>query len=170
MILTPHAVFGAALASALHLSPGYALAAGFVSHLLLDMIPHWDYELKSNQRDPMNPLNNDISISNPSFRRDLIHIGLDALFGLGLSLLFLTFGTGVSFWVVLAGACGGLLPDALQFVYMKFRHEPFTSLQHLHTVIMHSTKEINNPAVGLVIYSIFLPIVLLLGSWFSFSW
>jgi len=170
MILTPHAVFGAALASALHLSPAYALAAGFVSHLLLDTIPHWDYHLKSGSRDPLNPLNNDISASNPNFRQDLMKIAFDACLGVGLSLFFLSLGVGVPILSVLAGAIGGILPDALQFVYMKIRREPFTSLQHLHTVIMHSTKEIENPTKGLVLYSIFLTTAFLLGGWFFFSW
>jgi hypothetical protein len=47
MVLTPHAVVGAAIASAFGLSPGASLLTGFLSHFLLDRFPHWDYELTS---------------------------------------------------------------------------------------------------------------------------
>lgn len=46
MVLTPHAAAGA-LASRFTRTPVQALAAGVVSHLLLDRIPHRDYSLKA---------------------------------------------------------------------------------------------------------------------------
>jgi hypothetical protein len=44
MIATPHALAGA-LASRFARTPRGALAAGVISHLVLDRIPHTDYEL-----------------------------------------------------------------------------------------------------------------------------
>lgn len=46
MIFTPHLLFGAAIASGIMpLSLGLFLA--FLSHFLLDAIPHWDYPTKN---------------------------------------------------------------------------------------------------------------------------
>ncbi len=46
MILTPHFIFGALLG---HLIPNklLALAVAFLSHYVLDAVPHWDYDVKN---------------------------------------------------------------------------------------------------------------------------
>jgi hypothetical protein len=47
MILSTHAIVGAALASLMPSHPIAAFAAGFASHFVIDSTPHWDYPLKS---------------------------------------------------------------------------------------------------------------------------
>jgi hypothetical protein len=47
MILTTHAVVGAALASFVPSHPATAFVLGFASHFVLDAIPHVDYPIKS---------------------------------------------------------------------------------------------------------------------------
>lgn len=168
MVLTPHAVFGSAFASALRLSPPLAFIAGFLSHFLLDIFPHWDYRLKSAYRDEDNYLNNDIVIGR-DFYFDLTKISFDAFLGLSLSLLLFSFGVGVSFWTIVCGAIGGILPDALQFLYMKIRREPLTSLQRIH-ILMHAKKEIENPVVGVFLHATFISFCLFLGAWTFFIW
>src|SRR3990167_1259005 len=94
MILATHAIAGAALVVAIPERPILAFAAGVASHFLLDTIPHWDYELRSSQKDENNPLNNDIVIGS-DFWFDLIKIGTDTFLGLALSwFFFFPFFTG----------------------------------------------------------------------------
>ena len=47
MILSTHAVVGAALASLMPSHPIAAFVAGVASHFVIDSTPHWDYPLKS---------------------------------------------------------------------------------------------------------------------------
>jgi hypothetical protein len=64
---------------------------------------------------------------------DLFRMAVDTLFGVAIGLLFYGFWlTPGDYFVVLCGAVGGLLPDVLQFVYMKLRREPLTTLQNFH--------------------------------------
>src|SRR6266700_2786307 len=52
MILSTHAIVGAALASFLPSHPAAAFVAGFASHFALDAIPHVDYPIKSRSVNP----------------------------------------------------------------------------------------------------------------------
>lgn len=135
MILATHAIAGAALAAAMPDRPILAFTAGAASHFLLDAIPHWDYKLRSSRKDEDNPLNNDIVIGR-YFWFDLIKIGTDALLGLILSWLFFhSFFADhgqLGLLTFIAGAIGGLLPDALQFAYFKLRSPWLTALQRFH--------------------------------------
>jgi hypothetical protein len=47
MILSTHAIAGAAIASFLPSHPTAAFVLGFASHFVLDAIPHWDYPIRS---------------------------------------------------------------------------------------------------------------------------
>src|ERR1700704_4629518 len=109
MILTTHAIVGAALASFLPSHPAAAFVAGFASHFALDAIPHVDYPIKSRSVNPR--------IGAPmAFDRALLQdagtIGFDGLFGI-MAALFL-FSTTANFWASLLGAIGAMLPDPLQ--------------------------------------------------------
>jgi hypothetical protein len=131
MTLTAHAITGAGLACLMPERPLLGFAVGFISHFVLDAIPHWDYHLNSMKEDRKNPMNNDLSM-NMNFAKDFIKIGLDGVVGLLLSYFILCFWMNYSLLIVLCGAIGAMAPDALQFVYMKWRHQPFTSLQKFH--------------------------------------
>src|ERR1700743_1355819 len=52
MILTSHAVVGAALASFVPSHPAVAFVLGFGSHFVLDAIPHVDYPIRSRSVNP----------------------------------------------------------------------------------------------------------------------
>lgn len=131
MILTNHAITGAALASLIPEAPLAGFAVGFLSHFILDSIPHWDYSLSSMKKDKSNSMNNNMVI-NIEFFIDILKISLDGFIGLSLSYLVFSFYFKFSVLAVLCGAIGGMTPDALQFVYMKWRHEPLVSLQRFH--------------------------------------
>src|SRR5215472_8085081 len=78
MILSTHAVVGAAIASFLPSHPMAAFAPGFASHFVLDAIPHWDYPIRSAAVHPKigGPLTFDRALL-----RDAVVIGSDGLFG-----------------------------------------------------------------------------------------
>ena len=90
MILSTHAIVGAAIASFLPSHPTTAFVLGFASHFVLDAIPHWDYPIRSAAVDPKfgAPVTFDRALL-----RDVIVIGSDGLLGiLGALLLFASFG------------------------------------------------------------------------------
>ncbi len=132
MILTTHSIVGSALAKVATANPVLAFAIGMSSHYILDSLPHWEYHLGSATHDPNNRLNDDMVIGK-NFVFDLIKIGFDFSLGLALSLLFFyDSNQPSSLFIVLAGVAGGVMPDFLQFVYMKIRREPLVSLQKFH--------------------------------------
>jgi len=161
MTLTTHAVTGAALAALMPNHPVIGFVAGFASHFILDAIPHWDYRLSSFKQDRANRLNNDMLI-NADFLRDLVKIGTDFALGFILSVLLFVIFWHFSLLAILCGAFGGMLPDGLQFVYMKWRHEPFVTLQKFH-IWIHSSDErlLGRPLLGICIQAAFAGLVIL---------
>lgn len=139
MTLTTHAIVGAAAAKLFPQHYVLAFSAAFVSHFLIDAIPHWDYHLRSFKRDEDNPLNSDM-VFGLNFILDMLDISFD--FFLAIILPLLIFGSleFSQLLIVFCGVVGGVLPDALQFVYFKFRHEPLISLQKFHQWIHTGTK------------------------------
>lgn len=139
MTLTAHAITGAALASLVPDQPLVGFVIGFASHFVLDAIPHWDYKLNSKKEDSNNHMNDDMVI-NKDFLKDILKISFDGILGLLLSLIVFNFYFKFPTLVVLSGVIGAMMPDALQFVYMKWRHEPLISLQKFHLWI-HADKK-----------------------------
>ncbi len=158
MILTTHALIGAAVASMVPGHPALAFGAAFASHFALDAIPHWHYPVASIKKDKRDRMNNDMVIGK-HFIADLAVIGFDALAGVVIALTAFYWFGHMSWQLVLIGAIGGILPDPLQFVYWKFRREPITSLQRLHMWIHARTDLDDRPLLG-----ISSQILLILGS------
>jgi hypothetical protein len=144
MILTTHAIVGAALASFLPSHPAAAFVVGFASHFALDAIPHVDYPIRSRSVNP--------GIGAPmAFDRALLHdaltIGSDGSFGILAALLL--FSSSASFWAILMGAIGAMLPDPLQFVHTRWPHEPLRTLQRFH-LWAHTKKRMSGVILGVV--------------------
>jgi uncharacterized membrane protein YeaQ/YmgE (transglycosylase-associated protein family) len=155
MTLTAHAIVGASVASLLPSHPVLGFAAGFASHFLLDAIPHWDYKLDSMKEDKNNPINNEMII-NRDFVKDILKVGFDGFVGFLLAYLIFVFYMKYSIFTILYGVVGAVIPDVLQFVQMKWRHEPLTGLRRFHLWIQK--KKLNDrPALG-----IFTQIVIIL--------
>lgn len=132
MTLTTHALVGTAAAQLFPTHAAVAFGAAFVSHLVIDTLPHWDYPLKSHKKDPNRPMENDMVIGK-DFVRDFSIMAGDALLGLLVSLaIFSVFLFSMPVLLVFVGVVGGLLPDALQFVYFKTRSRILYPLQWLH--------------------------------------
>ena len=117
MVLTPHALVGAAVAGAVPEHPVTGFILGFLSHFILDAIPHWDYDL-------------DFFKTNSLTVKDLFKLSLDTVLGLAV----VGFFTPILIW----GALGGLAPDALQYVSRKTNWRWLDPVQKFHLWI-HSS-------------------------------
>src|ERR1700722_10472831 len=144
LTLTTHAIFGAAIASGIPAYPALAIAAAFASHFLLDAIPHWDYPISS---DSVNPKVAAAMKYDRALLVDMLKIGTDAMLGMVLALLLLAKPS--NFALVFGGAAAALLPDALQFAYMRLPREPLISLQRFHGWIHASRNLHSRPILGL---------------------
>jgi len=144
MTLTTHAVVGAAATSFTYaLVPAYpavgvtlGFAAAFASHFVLDSIPHWaeGRVLFKNVAREFNPLFSD----RPFTKKTLYELGIvciDGLLGLFGALFILCYLGGAPLYIVVFGAAGGEMPDALQFVYFKLKPKFMAPLQHFHSRI-----------------------------------
>jgi hypothetical protein len=157
MILSTHAVVGAALASLMPGHPVVAFVVGAASHFAIDAIPHVDYPLRS------------ISVrrsASSAFRfnwgllQDLGLLALDACGGLAIVLwLYASPGATVA---VLAGALGGMLPDPLQLLQKLYPREPLKSLQRFHAWI-HTKRKLSWP-LGVAVQLSFVLLVVGLSS------
>ena len=142
MILTTHAIVGAALASFLSSHPAAAFVAGFASHFVLDAIPHVDYPIKSRS---VNPRIGAPMAFDRALLEDALTIGTDGLFGI-IAALFL-FSTTASLSAILMGAIGAMLPDPLRFVHSRLPREPLRTLQRFHRWA-HTKKRIKGIVLG----------------------
>jgi hypothetical protein len=141
MILSTHAIVGAAIASFLPSHPTAAFVLGFGSHFVLDAIPHWDYPIRSASVNP--------EIGAPvTFDRalltDVVVIGSDGLLGILGALLLFAWSDGL--WSILLGAFGAMLPDPLHTIHAHFPREPLRTLQRFHRWI-HTDKEIKKGVI-----------------------
>lgn len=167
MILATHAIVGAGIAAAVPSQPALGFGLAFASHFLLDMIPHWDYALKSRHEDHRD-LSKDDMLINRDFVRDLAKIGMDFAIGIILAGFFFGIytlrlspqGDPGSVWLL--GALAGMLPDFLQFAYFKIRREPLTSLQRFHQWIHTSHRLKKRWFIGLTSQTLLVIICLVL--------
>jgi len=158
MTLATHAAVGGAVAALFPSHPITAFIAGFMSHFVLDAIPHWDYKILSAYA------NSDIAMSanadqagvsekfqaDKNFKLDLLRTGTDGLLGVILVLLIWQPSTISQLYILALGALGGVLPDFLQFVYMRFPHQPMVALQKFHSFI-HAKYRLNDtPVIGIL--------------------
>lgn len=139
MILSTHAVIGAAIATLMPDHPALAFVCGVASHFVIDAIPHWDYPLRSIsvKRGPGPALT-----LNWSLFQDLGLIGLDAFFGLAIALWL--YASPAAALAVLLGALGAMLPDPLQLAHKVYPREPLRTLQRFH-VWIHSKHKLAWP-------------------------
>jgi len=148
MVLAPHAICGAAVAILLRRHPVLGLAAAFASHFVLNLPPHWHYELESLHRNPADR-RTDYMVFYRTFLRDLGRTGLDAAIGLTLTLALVAHRPAPEVALGLAGAALGLLPDLLQLAYYRFPRSPLRHLQRFHRWVHVSTDLDSWPAIGI---------------------
>lgn len=152
MVLTTHAVVGGAIGRLLAFNPFLAFIVGFLSHFILDIIPHWDYPLQSKTTDSRGMKQLHFRFGLPAVI-DFSRIGLDFLIGLALVYWLFPLSQGTSWFTssVIWGALGAILPDALQFVYSQWRPRWLAGLQRFHLFI-HAKQDLNRrPVLGITL-------------------
>jgi hypothetical protein len=147
MVLATHAMIGAAVANMFPAHPVLGFFAAFISHFVADAIPHWHYALATTKGADGDPMKRDMLI-NRHFPLDLLKISADALLGITCAILLLGVTDPVIFSATLFGAAGGILPDGLQFLYWKWRHQPLTGLQRFHLWVHAKNSLDDKPIFG----------------------
>jgi len=172
MVLSTHAVVGGALGRLLPGGPVVALLAGFASHFLLDLIPHWDYQLDSVVKAPKgSPLGADSQgeslgvegsrvLSGWLFWRDVAKVLLDLALG-ALVVWFFFSDLQAVLTSVWWGAFGAVLPDGLQFLHLKFKPRVLFGLQRFHQFV-HSNHDFRSRLASGVSYQVFIIAVVIL--------
>ena len=140
MILLTHSIAGAALA-ATQKDPLLAILVGFLSHFVLDVVPHWEYKIKPLQEDPLS------REALPAYRK----IVIDGLSGVAVPLALFVLWQDADFWLVFSGIIGAMLPDALQGVHLFWRsNRPVAALYRFHHSIQQLTfKLLPWPWIGM---------------------
>jgi hypothetical protein len=149
MILSVHATFGAAVASLVPSHPVLGFVLGFSSHLVLDAIPHKDYELISLETGPDKNLKTiDLIQKKFSLIRDILLVSFDAVIGFILAFMF--FFNPIHPAIFFIGAFAALIPDGLTFLYLIFKHKALSHFFDFHTDFIHYKININQ-ALGVVL-------------------
>jgi hypothetical protein len=151
VILVTHAVGGAAASLLFKNHPVAAFAAGFVSHFILDAIPHWHYQIKSFAKDEHDPIaHKTILFRDPRFAMDIIRTGIDFGAGLLITLVAVMHSPhDAHIASLMAGAVGGVLPDFLQVLYYALPNSPLKYLQRFHMWIHAKRRFDNEPLIGI---------------------
>lgn len=108
MILSVHLIIGAAIANKIH-NKFIAYPLAFLSHFVLDMIPHHDYDATGHFH----------GWKSLKFWLFILKVELD--FAIGLWLILLIAGNQNNFTQILIGAFLGTLPDLLSGVAHRIR-------------------------------------------------
>ena len=135
MILTSHAIIGAAVSRLAPADPILGFLLAVASHFVADTVPHWDYShvFRSAVRDERGQIMN--MHWNKDFLFDFFKIGADAAAGALLALFIFQAHSGSDFIALFAGICGGVFQDGLQILYLKIKKEPFIAIQGFHEKI-----------------------------------
>lgn len=165
MILTPHAIVGATLANIFPSEPALGFGLAFASHYVLDMIPHTDYDIS-------NFINTDTKTIKSIFKSagaslHLLFIIIDFVVAIFLCVLLFV-RDDKSLLLTAIGVVGGLLPDLFQFIYCKYKNQPWIFFQKIHDKLHHIIKAKNEklwgifllfaiPIFSLIFYFILLP-------------
>ena len=111
------------------------------SHYMADFIPHYDYKLKSIEWDEENKASTKIIPSAGTITYDLLKITIDIL--IGTFILVATTHPAFSLENIITYTMivlGGILPDALQPVYIMLKKFPMTWIQNLHDFFHAETR------------------------------
>lgn len=137
MYLTAHAAVGAAAAAALTADPIVAFGVGWLSHYIVDFIPHGDepageWTKKGNE-----------------VRRYLLLSGID---GLVLAAVYAVQVRSHGFsWILLTAVAGSTVPDVFWGLEKLFRRKLFGPLRRLHYAV-HNRLHVMLPTwLGLLV-------------------
>ena len=137
MLLAPHILVGAAVASRFQ-NPLLGIVFAFLSHFLLDSIPHWEYSIKELRHIKTKG----IRYCMPIFLR----IVLDITTGIAILIIALYFGRNeIPFSAWALGGFFAILPDGITFLGMlKPRNKIilfFINIVHIPHHAIHFDKK-----------------------------
>lgn len=138
MILSVHAVVGAGVASLIPGQPVAGFALAFASHLLLDAIPHRDYDLLSlsgNAKEGLS-LKDNTHKRFHQLKRDMFLVSVDAVVGIILAGIF--FYNPAYPFIFLIGALASMLPDFTTFLSLFYKPKILQFFVRFHLNVMHS--------------------------------
>jgi hypothetical protein len=129
MILTPHAIVGAAIANIIPSEPALGFSLAFLSHYVLDTIPHKDYNINSF-------MNKNTKKVIPIFKNiwstlSFFAIIFDFIFAIFICTIFFI-RDGKSAIITMVGIIGAVLPDLFQYYYYKYKKQPFIFFQKIN--------------------------------------
>lgn len=164
MNLTSHALVGAAVAQVFPNHPLIAFWGAFGSHFVLDMVPHFDFTLYSSSKDGDDEMTRRLGWGRP-FAKDLTKIILDFVCGLALSWYIFSPPDNYRLVLLLWCALAAMLPDALQFVYIKIRRGAIVYLQRFH-IWMHYPDRPERPLLGLLTEIVTVAVIVVLTKFY----
>ncbi len=158
MVLTVHAISGAAVGRLAFGNPIIAFCLGFASHFLLDHIPHKEYEIFSVKKNKEKSLI-ERNFSRKAVLRDILAVSADLSVGMAF-VLFVVFRKPENLVVLFSGAMGGVMPDFFQLIYAFYPRGFFAFMQKIHD-FSHSRQGVKNPIMAWVFQIV---IVVILGA------
>lgn len=166
MTLTTHGIAGALISGALIHQPLIGLPLAFASHFLLDAFPHRDYKILSLDE---SAAGSGVIVMNRgrNFTLDLMRIGFDGLLGLLIIWGLNSVVSPGSLYIVVLGGILGMAPDALQFVYGKYRFKFLAPIQSFHSHI-HTDIRFKNSLLWGVGSQLLLVLVMSFFWWWYF--
>jgi len=146
MILVTHGIVGAAVAlSAVGDIPLAGLLA-FLSHFVLDAIPHWDYKINSLEEKENKE---EMEIKNGiNLYSDIMKVAFDGLLGISVPLIIVFLIGKKYFFIALLGSSLAILPDFLQALYFKTHTPLLHHFMRFHTYIHSRIRLDNRPIFG----------------------
>lgn len=112
MFITTHATIGALVGAAVP-SRALAFALGFLSHFLVDMIPHGDEGMLDGYK------------SGSKVRRAIAYVMIDSIVAVYVTMLLISNASAEMATFVKWGIIGSILPDLLVGVYEITKVKPF---------------------------------------------
>ena len=165
MILTSHIIAASAIVAPLALKPLtiFNLAAiffiSFISHYLLDLIPHWDYKLSLWD---FKEKGEKAILSKKNIIRDSVKISIDLILGVAVGFWIIGLPIGFEgFFMIGLIIFASCLPDILQVSYIFWKKFPLVQLQKLHSIFHAKLKLNNQPIKGIAIQAIVLILIIL---------
>jgi len=141
MLLTPHILVGAAVASKFS-NPLLGLLFAFLSHFLLDRIPHWEYSAEALKQIRTRGIRYCMPI--------LLRVFMDVSLGFIILTLAVVFSTNrLSPEIVLIGGFFGALPDGLTFLLFIKRGSKNWIASLLRVIYLYHQKIHFNKKMGL---------------------
>ena len=124
MTATAHALIGGAVAASVP-DPALGLTISFISHPLVDLIPHWDFGLNWRKKTRL---------------KLFIEASLDLLFGVILS--YIIFGQHVNFWYLAACIFVSEVWDIIEVPYwiLGWKIAPFTWVYKIQSKMQGHAK------------------------------